>query len=107
VRLLEKAGHQAVVAVNGEDAVNAWRSGSFDLILMDVQMPGMSGSEVTRIIRELEASTGTYTPIIALTAHAMSGDREAFLASGMDGYLAKPVSPEELYRTIREVMRIP
>ncbi len=75
-------------------------SGSFDLVLMDVQMPEMDGLEATAVIRADEAETGRHMPIIAMTAHAMKGDRERFLAAGMDGYVAKPVRPLELYEVV-------
>src|SRR5207302_1481465 len=73
---------------------------SFDVVLMDVQMPDMDGLEVTAIIRRREADTGRHVPIIAMTAHAMKGDRERFLAAGMDGYVAKPVRDQELWEAI-------
>jgi len=96
VRLLEKRGHRVVVAVNGREALQALDKGRFDLVLMDVQMPEMDGMEATAAIRQHEKSTGLHTPIIALTANAMKGDREKYLSSGMDGYLAKPIRPFEL-----------
>jgi signal transduction histidine kinase/CheY-like chemotaxis protein len=96
VRLLEKRGHRVVVAVNGREALQALDKGRFDLVLMDVQMPEMDGMEATAAIRQHEKSTGLHTPIIALTANAMKGDREKYLSSGMDGYLAKPIRPLEL-----------
>ena len=96
VRLLEKRGHRAVVAGNGREALEALKKESFDLILMDVQMPQMDGVEATAAIRQEEGGSGRRLPIIALTAHAMKGDREKYLAGGMDGYLAKPIRPLEL-----------
>ena len=96
VRLLEKRGHRVVVAGNGAEALQALAKESFDLILMDVQMPEMDGIEATGIIREQEKRSGLRQPIIALTAHAMKGDREKCLAAGMDGYLSKPIRPQEL-----------
>src|SRR6266581_900036 len=95
-RMLEKRGHRVVVAANGREALEALAKGSFDLVLMDVQMPEMDGFETTAAIRETEKGTGTHLPVIALTAHAMKGDREKCLAGGMDGYLAKPIRPREL-----------
>jgi len=84
------------VVANGLEALAAVDKESFDLILMDVQMPEMDGLEATAAIREREKSTGIHRPVIALTAHAMKGDRERCLAAGMDGYLAKPIRPQEL-----------
>jgi two-component system, sensor histidine kinase and response regulator len=96
VRLLEKRGHRVVVAGNGLETLQALASQSFDLVLMDVQMPEMDGLEATAAIREKEKGTSFRQPIIALTAHAIKGDREKCLAAGMDGYLSKPIRPQEL-----------
>ena len=96
VRLLEKRGHRVVVAATGLEALKALEKESFDLVLMDVQMPEMDGLEATVAIREKEKSTGVHQPVVALTAHAMKGDREKCLALGMDGYLTKPIRPQEL-----------
>jgi two-component system, sensor histidine kinase and response regulator len=96
VRLLEKRGHSVQIAVNGLEAVEALNKERFDLVLMDLQMPEMGGVEATAAIRQNENSSGLHTPIIALTASAMQGDREKYLASGMDGYLTKPIRPPEL-----------
>jgi two-component system, sensor histidine kinase and response regulator len=96
VRMLEKRGHRVVVAGNGREVLEALEKGSFDLVLMDVQMPEMDGFEATTAIREQEKSSGTHLPVIALTAHAMKGDRERCLAAGMDAYLSKPIRPQEL-----------
>jgi CheY-like chemotaxis protein len=100
VRLLEKHGHDVMVACNGRDAVHAVREWPFDLVLMDVQMPEMSGLEAAAAIRAREESTGGRIPIIALTAHAMKGDREQCLAAGMDDYVSKPIHAEELYKAV-------
>jgi signal transduction histidine kinase/CheY-like chemotaxis protein len=94
--LLQKAGHQVSLAVNGRDAVNKWREANFDLILMDVQMPEVDGFEATRQIRQQEQITGRHVPIVATTAHAMIGDRERCLQAGMDDYLSKPINRLEL-----------
>ncbi len=102
VALLEKQGHWVTVVDNGEQAVTAVQRDEFDVILMDVQMPVMDGVEATGRIREVEASTGRRTPIIAMTAHALKGDRERFLESGMDGYVSKPVRVQQLYAAIAE-----
>jgi CheY-like chemotaxis protein len=83
--------------------VDRFREGDFDLILMDVQMPEMDGFEACRAIRGMEAGTGRHTPIVAMTAHAMTGDRERCLEAGMDGYVSKPVTAEGLRRAILEV----
>jgi len=95
-RLLEKRGHFVVLASNGLEAVAAFERDSPDLILMDVQMPEMDGFEATMAIRGKEKDSGKHVPIVAVTAHAMKGDREKCLASGMDGYLTKPIRPQEL-----------
>jgi signal transduction histidine kinase/CheY-like chemotaxis protein len=95
-RLLEKRGHYVVLAGNGREAVTAFEKEGFDLVLMDLQMPEMDGFEATAAIRKKEKRTGNHVPIAALTAHAMKGDREKFLAGGMDGYLTKPIRPQEL-----------
>jgi signal transduction histidine kinase/CheY-like chemotaxis protein len=96
VRLLEKRGHRVIVATNGLDALKEMERHSFDLVLMDVQMPEMDGLETTIEIRKKEGVSGSHIPVIALTAHAMKGDREKCLDSGMDGYLTKPIRPQEL-----------
>ena len=95
-RLLEKRGHRVTVKANGREAVAALANQSFDLVLMDVQMPEMDGFEATAVIREKEKHTGSHMPIVALTAHAMKGDKDRCLAAGMDGYLAKPIRSQEL-----------
>jgi signal transduction histidine kinase/DNA-binding response OmpR family regulator len=95
-RLLEKRGHCVVVAGNGREALEALEKESFDLVFMDVQMPVMDGLEATAAIRKKEGAIGNRLPIVALTAHAMKGDREKCLAVGMDGYLTKPIRPQEL-----------
>jgi CheY-like chemotaxis protein len=100
--ILSKRGHQVVVASNGKEAVEAAEGQRFDLILMDVQMPVMGGLEATAILRERERAGSPRTPIIALTAHAMAGDREQFLSAGMDGYLAKPVDESTLLERIAD-----
>ena len=101
VRLLEQRGHTAVVVGTGAEAVVATAQRRFDLVLMDVQMPEMDGLQATAAIRARERETGDHVPIIALTAHAMQGDRERCLAAGMDGYLAKPVDPAALFDVLR------
>jgi CheY-like chemotaxis protein/nitrogen-specific signal transduction histidine kinase len=95
-RLLEKRGHRVTVTANGREAVEAIQKGAYDLVFMDVQMPEMDGFEATAAIREIEKRNGAHLPVIALTAHAMKGDKERCLAAGMDGYLSKPIRPPEL-----------
>jgi CheY-like chemotaxis protein len=90
--LLETLGVEVIAARNGLEAVAAYRTGTFDLILMDCQMPEMDGYEATRGIRQIEAFQARATPIIALTAHAMEGSREASLSAGMDDQLTKPLT---------------
>jgi two-component system sensor histidine kinase/response regulator len=102
VRLLEKRGHRVTVAANGREALDALQRESFDLVFMDVQMPEMDGLEATGAIREKEKRTGSHQAIIALTAHAMKGDREKCLAAGMDGYLTKPIRPQELEEILED-----
>jgi len=96
VRLLEKRGHEVTVAGNGEEALEALGKQAFDLILMDVQMPEMDGLQATVAIRKGEMNSGKHIPIIAMTAHAMAGDKERCLEAGMDDYLTKPIRPEQL-----------
>ncbi len=103
VRMLNKQGHAVVMAKNGKDALAALRTHPFDLVLMDVQMPEMGGFEATRLIRQEENATGRHLPIIAMTAHAMKGDRERCLEAGMDGYVAKPVQAKDLQEAIDDV----
>jgi CheY-like chemotaxis protein len=103
VAILEKLGHRVTLAVNGSEAIAKWRDGEFDLVLMDVQMPEVDGFDATRAIRRDEQSRGTRTPIIAMTAHAMTGDRERCLAAGMDDYVSKPVRKEALDAAIARV----
>ena len=127
IKLLETRGHRVTLASNGEEAVEAFKNGDFHLILMDIQMPKMDGFEATRRIRELEAeyqssianqpqlnmlriqrgrqSTIERVPIIAMTAHAMTGDREKCIAAGMDDYVSKPIKTETLFSVINKVAR--
>jgi len=102
-RLLEKKGHKVIVAQNGQEALRLWQNNKMDLILMDVQMPTMDGLKATAAIREMELQTGKHIPIIAMTAHAMEGDRERCLRAGMDAYLPKPIDPVKLTEVIRRV----
>ena len=104
MRLVQRQGHSVVVANNGKEALEAFRSGGFDLVLMDVQMPVMDGFQATESIRKLEKETGGHTPIVAMTAHAMTGYRELCLEKGMDDYVSKPVRQQVLYDAIKRVM---
>jgi len=112
VKLLETRGHQVTLVSNGREAVEAFKKDSFDLILMDIQMPEMDGFEATGKIRALEQqaasnrqpATGNI-PIIAMTAHAMKGDREKCFEAGMDDYVSKPINPEALFNAINKVIR--
>jgi signal transduction histidine kinase/CheY-like chemotaxis protein len=112
LRMLEKRGHRIVVADDGLQALEALEKEKFDLVFMDVQMPHMGGVEATAAVRQKEEGSGYHTPIIGLTAHAMKGDREKYLASGMDAYLAKPIRSQELdeilerYQSFHEEGRI-
>ncbi len=103
VAMLGKHGHTVTVADNGRAAVDAVAAGTFDVVLMDLQMPVMGGLEATGLIREGEAVTGRHLPIVALTAHALKGDRERCLEAGMDDYLAKPVQAQALLDMLRQV----
>lgn len=103
VMMLESRGHQVTVANNGREAVDLSGKAPFDLILMDVQMPEMDGLEATERIRQREQATGEHLPIIAMTAHAMKGDRDRCLGAGMDGYLSKPIRADLLYETIEGI----
>jgi len=104
VRLLEQLGHSVAVAGNGQEALDALDREPFDLLLLDIQMPQLGGFEVTALIRAGERQTGRRLPIIAMTAHALKGDRDRCLAAGMDGYIAKPIQSELLAQVIDEVM---
>jgi signal transduction histidine kinase/DNA-binding response OmpR family regulator len=101
-RLLEKWGHFVAVAENGHEVLAALEKQSFDLILMDIQMPEMGGFEATGVIRENEKLTGAHIPIIAMTAHAMKGDRERCLTAGMDDYVSKPIRFRELMQALEQ-----
>ncbi|OPX22954.1 MAG: hypothetical protein B1H02_05515 [Candidatus Latescibacteria bacterium 4484_107] len=104
ILLLEKKGWRVAAASDGKEALQALESESFDLILMDVQMPIMGGFEATEAIRKKENGTGAHIPIVAMTANAMKGEREKCLEAGMDDYVAKPINAKELYATIERMM---
>lgn len=105
VKLLGKMGHSVAVASNGREALRMLGMHDFQMVLMDVQMPEMDGLDATRAIREKELDTGTHIPIVAMTAHAMIGDRERCLESGMDDYISKPITPNELSQVIEKVLK--
>jgi CheY-like chemotaxis protein len=100
LRILERRGHQVLVAENGKEALDLLSQHDVDVVLMDLQMPVMGGLEATRIIREREQFTGRHVPILAMTAHAMKGDRERCLASGMDDYISKPIDSARLLELV-------
>jgi two-component system CheB/CheR fusion protein len=100
VRLLEGRGYQVTIAMDGRQALDEAARNEFDAILMDVQMPEMDGLEATRILRQ----RGLRTPIIAMTAHAMQGDREKCLDAGMDAYVSKPIQPQKVFEVIDEAV---
>jgi signal transduction histidine kinase/DNA-binding response OmpR family regulator len=104
LRMLEKMGHLPTIAANGQEALAVLASDFFDLVFMDVQMPEMDGLTATKSIREREKQTGLHLPIIAMTAHAMKGDRERCLEAGMDGYISKPVSGKRIEQTIASLL---
>jgi len=105
IGLLKRWGHTVTVVENGSEAVNTWANGGFDVILMDVQMPVMDGLEATQTIRSREAGTNHHVPIIAVTAHAMTGDRDKCVAAGMDGYVTKPFKKQALYEALRPLVQ--
>ena len=105
VKVLGKRGYGVTVAANGKEAVNLFTENHFDVILMDVQMPEMDGLEATGRIRHWEEGLGTHVPIIAMTAHAMKGDREKCLAAGMDAYVSKPIRPQQLMEAIDATLK--
>ncbi|AWV90236.1 response regulator [Bradymonas sediminis] len=103
-RVIEAQGHQITLCEDGQRAVDAFEVAKFDLILMDVRMPNLNGFEATKAIRRLEEGTSSHTPIIAMTAHAMKGDRQLCLDAGMDDYIAKPLKADALHQVIQRVM---
>ncbi|MDP2154880.1 MAG: response regulator, partial [Sulfuricella sp.] len=104
VSLLEKWGHYVVIAEDGQQALDILECQRFELVLMDIQMPVMGGFEATARIRERERQTGQHIPILAMTANAMSGDRERCLQAGMDGYVSKPIKISELFKAIEQAL---
>ncbi len=106
-RVLEKHGHSVVTAPNGREALERLENESFDLVLMDIQMPEVDGLAATAAIRKREAGTQVHIPVVAMTAHAMQGDKERCLAAGMDGYISKPIKIKELFSVIQAVLNSP
>jgi CheY-like chemotaxis protein len=102
MRMLQKRGHYVVAVASGAEALDALEKDRFDMVLMDIQMPEMDGLEATRLIRAREQTGHGHVPVIALTAHAMQGDRERCLEAGMDDYLSKPVKMEELFELVKK-----
>ena len=105
IDLLRRRGHQVELARNGKEAVAAVQRQPFDVVLMDIEMPEMDGLEATAAIRDWERTNGTRTPILAMTAHAMKGDRERYLAADMDGYISKPIRAVEMFEAIEALAR--
>jgi CheY-like chemotaxis protein len=103
LRLLEREGHSVVVVGDGKQALMKFEEEPFDIILMDVQMPNMDGFEATAAIRRREKEIGGAIPILAVTAHAMKGDQERCLAAGMNGYITKPIRPNDLNEAIESL----
>ncbi len=103
-KILEKKGCQVQMANNGREAIDRMNKETFDIVLMDVQMPVLDGFEATRLIREEEKKTGRHMPIVAMTAHAMEGDEKKCLGAGMDGYISKPIDPLRVYETIQNLL---
>ena len=101
--MLTRLGHASVLASDGREAIAEWGTGGYDVIFMDVQMPDLDGFDATREIRRLEAGTGVRVPIVAMTAHAMPGDRERCLGAGMDDYVTKPISLAEIARVLASI----
>jgi CheY-like chemotaxis protein len=104
--LLGKAGHSVAVVTTGRAAIDALAKDAYDVVLMDVQMPDMDGLSATAEIRRAEQGTDRHVPIVALTAHAMAGDRQRCLEAGADGYLAKPFTPPQLYAALEEAREL-
>lgn len=102
--MLAKYGHSLTLVQNGREALEALDRAPFELVLMDVQMPEMDGLQATAAIRARDAALGVHTPIIAITAHAMMGDRERYLAAGMDAYVSKPIRSEQLMEAITQAL---
>jgi len=98
--LLKKQGYEVEVAANGREALDAIQKHTFDMVILDIQMPELDGFEVAAAIRDLEKKTGRYTPIMALTAHALVGQQQECLSRGIDGFATKPIQPRKLLQTL-------
>ena len=104
-RILEKMGHTVTMTANGEEALHAWQHAIFDMVFMDIEMPVMDGVAATVAIRAIEQKLGSHTPISAMTAHAVHGDAEKFLASGMDDYISKPFRSSDISAAIARMLQ--
>jgi CheY-like chemotaxis protein len=104
--LASRKGWEVILAENGKEAIDAYREQGFNVVLMDVQMPIFDGYKATRVIRPLENQKGIHTPIIAMTAYALAGDREKCLESGMDDYLSKPIDADKFYATVEKWTKV-
>jgi two-component system, sensor histidine kinase and response regulator len=104
MRILEKRGYVVTLVGDGRAAVEAFQKESFNLVLMDIQMPGMDGFAATAAIRDIEKTVGGHIPILAMTAHALKSDQAKCLASGMDGYVSKPIRTSELFESIEDAL---
>ena len=102
--MLGRRGHRVRLATNGREALRLAHEGGFDLLLLDVHMPGCDGFQVIEALRQREQATGGHLPVIALTARAMRSDRERCLQAGMDDYLAKPIAAAELFRVMERML---
>jgi len=104
-KMLEKLGYRADIVENGKEALNALDGATYDIVFMDVQMPEMDGFEATALVREREKQEGRgHVPIVAMTAHAMKGDRERCIRAGMDDYISKPIQPRDIAEAIRRTL---
>ena len=103
--VLEKNGYEVSAASDGESALDLLSKNKYDIILMDIQMPELNGYEVAKKFREMEKSSGSYTPILAMTANSLAGDREKSLDSGMDDYIAKPLNMTEINARIEALLK--
>lgn len=103
--VLEKSGYEVTGISDGESALELLKNNKYDIILMDIQMPELNGYEVTKRFREMEKETGNFTPILAMTANSLAGDREKSLESGMNDYIAKPLNMTEINTRIEALLK--